>query len=116
MGFGVEMEVEQEVYIRAGAIVERLQMHAQIAQHILVDVELGIKRPAEARAPALRLAVLVDEQVGLERSEPLLAHLAPDRLDAVEIGDRRLVESRMIDAPAGPGRPVQAGTGARPAR
>ena len=110
LGLGVEIEVEQEIDIRAGAVVERLEMHAQIAQHILVDVELGIERPAEPRPPALRLAVLVGEQVGLERAEPLLAHLAPDRLDAVEIGDRRLVESRVIDAPGGAVRPVEADT------
>src|SRR4029077_773061 len=59
-------------------VVERLEVHAQIPQHLLVDVELGIERPAEARAPALRPAVLVNEDVGLERAETLLAHLAAD--------------------------------------
>ena len=36
------------------------------------------------------------------------AHFAADRLDAVEIGDRRLVPVGMVDAPGGAMRPVDA--------
>src|SRR5262249_42414125 len=67
----------------------------------------GIERPPEARAPALWPAVLVNEDVGLERAETLLAHLAADRLDAVEVGDRWLVPVGMVDAPRGAVRPVE---------
>src|SRR5262249_38153386 len=74
-GLGVEIEIEHEIDVRPSAVVERLEVHAQIPQHLLVDVELGIERPPEAQAPALRPAVLVNEDVGLERAETLLAHL-----------------------------------------
>src|SRR5262249_16260512 len=70
-------------------------------------VELGIERPPEARAPALRPAVLVNEDVGLERAETLLAHLTADRFDAIEVGDRWLVPVGMVDAPRGAVRPVE---------
>ena len=66
----------------------------------------GSNGDAEAGTPALRLAVGIDEDVGLQRGEALFAHLAADRLDAVEIGDRRLVPIRMIDAPGRAMRPV----------
>ena len=110
-GLGVEVEVEQDVDVGPRAVADRLQMHAQVAQHGAVDVQLGMERRAEARPPAARLAVLVDEDVGLERAEALLAHLAADRLDAVEIGDGRLVVGRMIDAPGRAVRPVHRGCG-----
>src|SRR5215472_15294311 len=105
-GLGVEIEIEHEIDVRPSAVVERLEVHAQIPQHLLVDVELGIERPPEARAPALRPAVLVHEDVGLERAKTLLAHLAADRLDAVEVSDRWLPVG-MVDAPRGAVRPVE---------
>src|SRR5262249_56683619 len=104
---GVEIEIEHEIDVRPSAVVERLEVHDQIPQQLLVDVELGIERPPDARAPALRPAVLVNEDVGLERAEPFLAHLAADRLDAVEVGDRWLVPVGMVDAPRGAMRPVE---------
>ena len=73
---------------------------------VAIDVDLGLERRAEAGPPALRLAVGVDEDVGLHRGEALFAHLAADRLDAVEIGDRRLEPVGMIDAPGRAMRPV----------
>ena len=83
-------------------------MHAEIAQHVAVDVALGIGRRAEAGAPALRvlLVVVVDEDVGLHRRKALFAHLAADRLHALEVGDGRLEVGRMIDAPGRAVRPV----------
>ena len=42
----------------------------------------------------------------LQRGELLLAHLAADRLDAVEVGDGGLEVARVIDAPGGAVRPV----------
>ncbi len=83
-------------------------MHAQVAQHGAVDIELGRKGRAEARAPALGIpgACLVEENVGLERGELLLDHLAADRLDAVEVGDGGLVPTGVIDAPGRAVRPV----------
>src|SRR5262249_13787879 len=79
---------------------------AEIAQHRAVDIDLGLERRAEAGPPAHRLAVGVEEDVGLERGEFLLAHLVADGLDAVEAGDRRLVPVGMIDAPGRAMRPV----------
>src|SRR6185436_10717518 len=55
---------------------------------------------------ALRLAVGVDEDVGLHRRKAFFAHLVADRFDAVEIGDRRLEPVGMIDAPGRAVRPV----------
>src|SRR2546430_2408282 len=82
-------------------------MHTEIAQHRVVDVELGVIGRAEARAPAARSAVLVDEDVGFGCGETLLAHLKPYCPYAIEIGDRRRVVSRMIDAPGRAVRPVE---------
>jgi len=56
--------------------------------------------------PPRRLAVGIDEDVGLHRGEAFFADLAADRLDAVEVGDRGLVPVRMIDAPGRAMRPV----------
>ena len=53
LGLGVEVEVEQDIDVRPRALAHGFQMHAQVAQHGLVDVELGIERRAEAGPPAL---------------------------------------------------------------
>src|SRR4051812_846488 len=53
------------------------------------------------------LAVLVDENIGLAGGKTFFAHLAADRLDAVEVGDRRLVVGRVVDAPSGAVRPIE---------
>ena len=53
LGLGVEVEVEQQIDVGPRALADGLQVHAQIAQHVPVDVELGIERRAEAGAPAL---------------------------------------------------------------
>src|SRR5258708_34994944 len=86
-GLGVEVEVEQDIDIGPGAIADHLEMRAQIAQHLAVDVDLGLERHAETGPPTPRLTVIVSEDVGLQRGKFLFADLAPDRLDAVEIGD-----------------------------
>ena len=57
LGLGVEIEIEQDVDIGPGAVADRFEMHAQVAQHLAVDIDLGLKRHAEAGPPALRLAV-----------------------------------------------------------
>src|SRR5262249_50659719 len=113
---GLHQKVRQPVALVGDTLAVRYQRSAvELSPFLcsgchaagLVDVELGIERPPEARAPALRPAVLVNEDVGLERAETLLAHLAADRLDAVEVGDRWLVPVGMVDAPRGAGRPVE---------
>src|SRR5713226_5444524 len=106
LGLGVEIQVEQDVDIRSCAVADRFEMHAQIAQDLAVDIDLGFERRAKSRPPALRLAGIVSEDVGFQRGKFLLANLASDRLDAIEIVDRRLVPARMIDAPGGAMRPV----------
>ena len=50
LGLGVEVEVEQDVDVGPGAVAHRLEVHAQIAQHLAVDVELGLER--RRRSPA----------------------------------------------------------------
>src|SRR6266702_152458 len=106
LGLGVEVEIEQQIDIGPGAVADRLEMHAEIAQHGAVDIDFGLERRAEAGPPALRLAVGIDEDVGLHRGETFFAHLAADSLDAVEIGDRGLEPVRMINAPSRAMRPV----------
>src|SRR5581483_2135827 len=107
-GLGVEIEVEQDIHVRSGAVADRFEMHAQVAQHLALDIDLRLERRAEAGTPAGRLAVVIGEDVGLQRGEFFLAHLAPDRLDTVEALDRRLVPGGMIDAPGRAMRPVDA--------
>src|SRR5450631_1444030 len=101
LGLGVEIQVEQDVDIRSGAVADGFKMHAQIAQDLAVDIDLGLERRAKSRPPALRLAGVVGEDVGLQRGKFPLANLASDRLDAIEIVDWRLVPAGMIDAPGG---------------
>ena len=81
-------------------------MHAEVSQHLAVDIDLRLERRAEARPPALRLAVGVDEDVGLHRRKAFFAHLAPDSFHAVEIGNRRLEPVGVVDAPGRAVRPV----------
>src|SRR6516165_3875298 len=100
-GLRVEIEIEEQADIGSSAVAERFEMNAQIAQNGLVDVQLRVIRRSETRPVTARLAVLVDEDVGLAGCEAALAHLAADCLDAVEIRDRGLVIGRMIDAPSG---------------
>jgi len=64
-GLGVEVEVEQDVDIRPGAVTDGFEMGAQIAQHLAVDVDLRRKGRAETGPPAGGLAVVVSEDVGL---------------------------------------------------
>src|SRR5258708_20233846 len=105
-GGGVEVEIKQDVDIGPGAIADRLEMRAQIAQYLAVDVDLRRERHSKTGSPTRRLARVVSEDVGLQRGKVLFPDLASDRLHAVEIGDRRLVPVGMIDAPGGAMRPV----------
>ena len=110
LGLGVEVEVEQHVDVGSGAIAQRFQVHAQVAQHGAIHVELGIERRTESRPPALGVLgpLLVHEDVGLHGREALLAHLGAHRFHAIEVGDGGLVPARMIDAPRRAVRPVHA--------
>src|SRR5664279_249393 len=89
-GLGVEVEVEQDIDVGPGTVTNGLEMHAQVAQYLAVDVDLRLEWRAEAGSPASRLAFVVSEDVGLQGGKLFLAHLAADRLDAVEIGNGRL--------------------------
>src|ERR1700682_348601 len=97
LGLGVEIQVEQNVDIWSGAVADGFEMHPQIAQDLAVDIDLGLERRAKSRPPALRLAGIVGEDVGLQRGKFLLANLASDRLDTIEIVDRRLVQAGLVD-------------------
>ena len=67
----------------------------------------GRNGDAETRPPAARRAVLVvQEDVGLQRRKAALPRLGADLPDAVEIGDRRLEEARVVDPPGRAMRPV----------
>src|ERR1700686_3706490 len=61
-GLGVEIQVEQDVDIRSGAVADRFKMHPQIAQDLAVDIDLGLERRARSRPPALRLGALRSEE------------------------------------------------------
>src|SRR3981189_1644127 len=104
-GLGVEVEVEQDVDIRSGAVANGLQMHAQIAQYFAVDVDLGLEGYAETGTPTRRLAGVVSEDVRLQRGKLLFVAFASDRLDAIQISDGRPVPAGMVDAPGGAVRP-----------
>src|ERR1700686_5366830 len=64
-GLGVEVEVEQNIDVRPGAVADGFEMGAQIAQYLAVDVDLRRKGRAETGPPAGGLAVIVGEDVGL---------------------------------------------------
>src|SRR5271165_1887905 len=82
------------------------EMGPQVAQHMLVDIELGEEWHAETRSPGVRLPALVEEDVGLERGKALVADFGAQRLDTVEAGNRRLEEARVIDTPGCAMRPI----------
>src|SRR6516165_12274574 len=106
LGLGVEVEIEQQVDIGAGAVANGFEMGAQVTQNLLVDIEFRRERDAKSRPPSSRSPAIVHKDVGFERGKALLAHFGADRLDAVEAGDRRLVEGRMVDAPRRAVRPI----------
>src|SRR5215469_12763180 len=106
LGLGVEVEIEQKVDIGAGAVANDFEMGAQVAQNLLVDIEFGNEWDAKSRPPGSGSAAIVHKDVGLERGKALFAHFGADRPDAVEAGDRRLVEARMVDAPSRAMRPI----------
>src|SRR3954453_12704108 len=110
LGLGVEVAIKQDVDVGACPVADRLQMHAQVAQDFAIDVDLGGEGRAETRSPTGWLALVVREDVGLERGELLLAHLASDCLDAVEVLDRRLVPGGVIDPPRCAMRPIDPDT------
>src|ERR1700730_12719488 len=64
-GLGIEVEVEQDVDIRPGAVTDGFELVAQITQPLAVDVDLRRKGRAETGPPAGGLAVIVSEDVGL---------------------------------------------------
>src|SRR5215472_5096989 len=106
LGLGVEVEIEQKVDIGAGAGANGFEMGAQVAQNLLVDIEFRNERDAKSRPPRVRSPTIVHKDVGFEGGKASLTHLGADRLDAVEAGDRRLVEGRMVDAPRRAVRPI----------
>src|SRR6516162_8372079 len=108
LGLGVEIEIEQDIDVGTRPLADRLQMHAQVTQHLAFDVDLGLKGRAETGPPAGWFAAVIGENIGLQRGEFLLADLASDRLHAVETFDRRRVPGGMIDTPGRAVRPVDA--------
>ena len=52
-----EISLEQQVDVRPGAFADCLEVATQVAQHVAVDVALGIVGRAEARPPAFRVGV-----------------------------------------------------------
>src|SRR5713226_8809272 len=73
-GLCVEVEVEQDVNVRPGAIADYLEMGAQVAQYLAVHVDLRHEGHAETGPPAPRLTRVVSENVGLQRGK----FLGPD--------------------------------------
>src|SRR5215471_17782451 len=87
LGLRIEVQIEQQIDIRPGAVANGFEMGAQIAQDILVDVEFGNKRDAKSGTPAAWRTSVIDKDVGLQSREASLANLRADCLDAVEAGD-----------------------------
>src|SRR6516165_7842050 len=106
LGLGVEVEIEQQVDIGAGAVANGFEMGAQVAQNLLVDIEFGNERDAKSRPPRVRRTMIVHKDISFEGGKASLVNLGADCLDAVEAGDRRLVEGRMVDAPRRAMRPI----------
>ena len=77
------------------------------------DIELRHERNAKPGPPGARSAPIVNEDVGLQRAEALLAHLGADRLYAVQAGDCGLVQGRMIYPPSRAMRPINPDTVAK---
>src|SRR6185437_14020110 len=106
LGLGVEIEVEKDVHVRPRAVAKGFEVGAEVAQHLLLDIELRIKGPGKAGDPAGRGVAFIDKSVGLQRRKTLVARLRAERPDAVEIGDRRRIEFRAADPPGAAMRPV----------
>ncbi len=48
-GLGVEIEIEQDIDIGPGAVANGFQMHAQVAQHLAVDIESRARTARQIR-------------------------------------------------------------------
>jgi hypothetical protein len=103
---GVEIQVQQDLYIRPRAVAKRLKMGPDAPDERLVDVETGGERGAEARHPGADRSVLVAEHVRLERGKSHLAGILARLSHTVEVRDGGGVERGMVDAPARAVRPV----------
>ena len=89
LGFEVEVEVDQDVDIRAGALAKGGQLIADRADHVALGIELG-KVVAAGEAGCVQARTIVEQKdVGLERRIAVGDHLLPCRHDIVERAQRR---------------------------
>src|SRR5829696_4124620 len=89
---GVEIQVQQDLYIRARAIAKRLEMGPDAPDERPVDVEAGGEGCAEARHPGAYRPLFVAKHVRLERGGSQLAGVLTRPLHTVEIRDGRGIE------------------------
>src|SRR5262245_867340 len=89
LGPRIEVEVEQDVDVRTRSLAHDRQVFAQAVENIALDIALRRMRASEARRPALDAAVVIAEDVGLERRKTFLADLAGDLARAIRVLDRR---------------------------
>ena len=61
----VEIQIEQDIHVRSGAVAKGFQMGSDIAQHLALDIACRLERNPETRPPAANRAVFVDKGVGL---------------------------------------------------
>ena len=121
LGFEVEVGVEQDAHVVAGALAEGRQPVGDGGQHRAVGIELGIARAArEAGLVHVGRIDIEAEDVGLERLEAALLHMLAElhqvverahRLDAHHLGVAEAVGAAMrpVERQAVAHRPAEQG-------
>ena len=57
-GLGVEIEVQENIHIRPGAVAEGFVFGVDLTGDFFLHVQLGVKRPPEPSAPAFERPIL----------------------------------------------------------
>ena len=89
LGFEVEVEIDQDVDVRAGALAKGGQLIADRAEHVALGIELGEVVAAGEAGRVQARTVVEQEDVGLERRVALGDHLPAGGDDVVERAQRR---------------------------
>jgi hypothetical protein len=109
-GLEVEIEIEEEFDVLAGAIAEACKLIVERLLDADRRVELGSAgRATEAGHVEFRTPTVEQKDVGLERREAALAHVLAELADVVERADRREAHFLgVVQAVGAAVRPVQA--------
>jgi hypothetical protein len=90
LGLEVEIEIEEELDVVAGAITEGAKLFVERLLDAERRVELGSAgRATEAGHVEFRNPTIEQKDVSLERREAALAHVLAELADVVEGADRR---------------------------